>query len=588
MKKYILPLQINGKNCYYFKNKQHMGGITLQATVLNREENRKESTLGLNSMSLEKEFLKSNESNFNVLLEKVSLLHESLNDKGLNPKFEVDKFSYNDILKDIVIPEKGESSEKVFEDLAELFEGSIRTQSPYSLFNMVPSPLIDTVAASTITQLYNTNSLMDSFGGKVLLFEQKIARMIGKLAGWDNSYGISCNGGKLTLLYAVKSAISKINPNSRNEGIDPNLVVLTNESSHYCVEHVCSILGMGSNNCIRIESEDGWKMDRQSLLDTIEEQHKKGKKIAAIICAGGTTINFACDDTVGVYDSVKDLFEKNNKDYFPYFHLDSVIGWLWLNFMGLSEDEWNEKVSDEKIKSKIKQVVKRIEGVSKFDSFGVDMHKNGLCPYSTSMFVSKTDDNFDYLNDGKYSYGESDYEFGNFRAYRYTFENSRPATGIVTSWVAMNRLGREGFQNYLVKLHSMSEELKNKLEENERISIINNSLGWEIVFTIDFNKIETLFNESYENISKVFMQYCWDQVNAGEVIPLISIVPEYKVYPGDKNHTAFLIFPMSMYLDNEIINEIVDKLDATITRFEEKVLSKQIKVGQVNFEKPIR
>lgn len=68
------------------------------------------------------------------------------------------------------------------------------------------------------------------------------------------------------------------------------------------------------------------------------------------------------------------------------------------------------------------EVVKRIEGVSNFDSFGVDMHKNGLCPYSTSMFISKTDDNFDYLNDGKYSYGEDDYEFGNFRAYRYTLK----------------------------------------------------------------------------------------------------------------------------------------------------------------------
>ncbi|QYE98357.1 pyridoxal-dependent decarboxylase [Paraclostridium sordellii] len=560
----------------------------MESTILIREENDMGSASLLNSMELEKEFLKSNESNFDVLLQKISTIHEHLNNKDLNPKFKVNTFSYNEILDEVAIPEKGSSSEEVFENLSELFEGSIRTQSPYSLFNMVPSPLIDTVAASTITQLYNTNSLMDSFGGKVLLFEQKIARMLGKLAGWNDAHGVACNGGKLTLLYAVKSAISKIDPDSRNKGIDKNLVVLTNESSHYCVEHVCSILGLGSDNCIRIQSEDGWKMNIKNLLETIQEQHKKGKKVAAIICAGGTTINFACDDTVSVYKNVKELFENSNQDYFPYFHLDSVIGWLWMNFIGVSESELNKKISNEKIKNKIMEVVKRIEGVSNFDSFGVDMHKNGLCPYSTSMFISKTDDNFDYLNDGKYSYGEDDYEFGNFRAYRYTFENSRPATGIVNSWIAMNRLGRTGFQDYLIKLKSISEELKIKLEESEKISILNKSLGWEIVFDIDFNRIEKNYNGSYENIAKAFMQYCWDEVNAGKVVPLISIVPEYKIYPGDINHTAFLIFPMSMYLDSEIISDIVIKLNETIDEFETKVLSGDISIGQIDFEKPIR
>lgn len=560
----------------------------MESTILIREENDMGSASLLNSMELEKEFLKSNESNFDVLLQKISAIHEHLNNKDLNPKFKVNTFSYNEILDEVAIPEKGSSSEEVFENLAELFEGSIRTQSPYSLFNMVPSPLIDTVAASTITQLYNTNSLMDSFGGKVLLFEQKIARMLGKLAGWNDAHGVACNGGKLTLLYAVKSAISKIDPDSRNKGIDKNLVVLTNESSHYCVEHVCSILGLGSDNCIRIKSEDGWKMNIKNLLETIEEQHKKGKKVAAIICAGGTTINFACDDTVSVYKNVKEMFENSNQDYFPYFHLDSVIGWLWMNFIGVSESELNEKIPNEKIRNKIMEVVKRIEGVSNFDSFGVDMHKNGLCPYSTSMFISKTDDNFDYLNDGKYSYGEDDYEFGNFRAYRYTFENSRPATGIVNSWIAMNRLGRTGFQDYLIKLKDISEELKIKLEESEKISILNKSLGWEIVFDIDFNRIEKKYNGSYESIAKAFMQYCWDEVNAGKVVPLISIVPEYKIYPGDINHTAFLIFPMSMYLDSEIISDILIKLNETIDEFETKVLSGDISIGQVDFEKPIR
>lgn len=536
----------------------------------------------------EKEFLKFDESNFDLLLEKTKIFHDHVNKNSLNPKFKTNKFSYIKELENVCIPETGKETEEVFREASEFFDGSMRTQSPYAVFNMVPSPLMDTVAGSTITQLYNTNSLMDSFGGKTILFEQKVARSIGKMVGWDNSHGISCNGGKLTLLYAVKSAISKLEPNSRRDGISNNLVVLTNESSHYCVEHVCSILGIGSSNCIRIKSEDGWKMDTNDLIDIIKIEHEKGNKIAAIICAGGTTINFACDDTNKVFDKVKGYFEQNELDYFPYFHLDSVIGWLWINFIGLTDSQLKDRVKDPHIRSKIKEVVRRIDGVTNFDSFGVDMHKNGLCPYATSMFVCKTRDNFDYLNDGNYEYSNTDFELGNFRAYRYTFENSRSAAGIITSWISMNRLGRVGFQDYLIKLNEFAEIFKSALNSKDKIKVINNSLGWEIVFSIPFGDLQGVCKETYEDIAKAFIQYCWNKANEGEDVPFISIVPEYKIHPEDNSRTAFLIFPMSLYLDCESITNIVENLNNCIKDFEKKVLLGEISIGKTYLEKPIR
>ena len=45
---------------------------------------------------------------------------------------------------------------------------------------------------------------------------------------------------------------------------------------------------------------------------------------------------------------------------------------------------------------------------------------------------------------------------------------------------------------------------------------------------------------------------------------------------------------MSMYLDSEIISDIVIKLNETIDEFETKVLSGDISIGKVDFEKPIR
>ncbi|QDX94105.1 glutamate decarboxylase [Brevibacillus laterosporus] len=539
---------------------------------------------------VEKEFLHPQEDNLETLLTKTALLQKQLKaNNHLNPKFASETFLYKEELKKSYMPETGKNTEEVFTSLSEMFEGSIRPHSPYSLFNMVPSPLLDTVAATTMTQLYNSNSLMDAFGGKTILFEQRIARAIGRLVGWDQSYGISCNGGKLTLFYAIKSAISKIAPESRREGIPNDLVVLTNEGAHYCVEHVCSILGLGANQCIRIGTKEDWRMDIDKLKQVIQEQLAKGKRIAAIVCCGGTTINFACDDTNEVYQCVEQVFKETNQTYFPYFHLDSVIGWLWFHFMGLSEKEWEQRVENPEIRFKIKRAVQKMEGVSRFDSFGVDMHKNGLCPYSTSLFISKTDECFNRLNEGTYSYGENDYESGNFRAYRYTIENSRPATGIAAAWVAMNRLGKTGFQEYLVRLHTLSLLFKKEIENVSGLSVINTaSLGWEIVFTISFNRIR-LNSSDFDSseIAKTFIQYCWNETNKGREIPLISIVPEFKVNPEDRMKIAFLLYPMSLFSEDKT-GEIISKLASCIYEFEMKVISGEIVIENRLLEKPIR
>lgn len=539
---------------------------------------------------VEKEFLHPQEDNLETFLTKTALLQKQLKaNNHLNPKFASETFLYKEELEKSYMPETGKNTEEVFTSLSEMFEGSIRPQSPYSLFNMVPSPLLDTVAATTMTQLYNSNSLMDAFGGKTILFEQRIARAIGRLVGWDQSYGISCNGGKLTLFYAIKSAISKIAPESRREGIPKDLVVLTNEGAHYCVEHVCSILGLGANQCIRIGTKEDWRMDIDKLKQVIQEQIAEGKRIAAIVCCGGTTINFACDDTNEVYQCVEQIFKETKQTYFPYFHLDSVIGWLWFNFMGLREIEWEQRVENPEIRFKIKRAVQKMEGVSRFDSFGVDMHKNGLCPYSTSLFISKTDECFNRLNEGTYTYGENDFEFGNFRAYRYTIENSRPATGIAAAWVAMNRLGKTGFQEYLIRLHTLRLLFKKEIENVSGLSVINTaSLGWEIVFTISFNRIR--LNSSHfdsSEIAKTFIQYCWNETNKGREIPLISIVPEFKVNPEDRMKIAFLLYPMSLFSEDKT-GEIISKLASCIYEFEMKVISGEIVIENRLLEKPIR
>lgn len=533
---------------------------------------------------LEDEFLNANEDNFDLFLNKLSEIQGNKN-KSQSPKVPIIDFNYDAELSKFALAFDGEDSEKVLDNFQAVFNGSIRPHSTYSLFNMVPTPLLDAVAATTLTQLYNVNSLMDDFGGQLLLTEQQISRGVGKLVGWNEAVGISCNGGKLTLLYAIKLAIAKLVPNSNKKGVPSNLVVLTNESSHYCVEHVCSILGIGSEQCVRVPAQKDWQMDYQQLEEIVTLQVSKGKQIAAVICCGGTTINFAHDDIDKAYTVVTKTLEVLGEKYVPHFHLDSVIGWLWFNFKIAGS---NLETTEKSIQSKINQVVQRQAGLSKFDSFGVDFHKNGLCPYSTSFFITKSKEAFTALNDGNYEYSDEDYQYGKFRAYRYTIENSRPAMGISAAYITLKRLGISGFQNYLIELHEMSLHFKNEMKKEDKLTVINDySLGWELVFLIDFHILieETKHNEGI--IAQGFINYCWNKCNQGEMVPLISFVPAYKVHAESVEQVAYLLYPINLASRNEA-TEIIDSLKGVIADFEQDVLTGNYEFSEKAIEKPIR
>jgi glutamate/tyrosine decarboxylase-like PLP-dependent enzyme len=532
---------------------------------------------------LNKEFLTSNEQNFHYLLDKINYLHQQM-PKGDFPKSKADFFNYEQSIQHFSIDQEGKTSEETLNVVANYFQGSIRPQSPYALFNMTPSPLFDTVAAATIAQLYNVNGLMDDFGGYTLLMEQKVARGIGRLAGFDQGYGISCNGGKLTLLYAIRAGIAKLSEQIKRSGNLKNIVVLTNESSHYCVEHVCSILGLGSDQCIRIPAKKDWQMDEQKLKKEIIQQTKQGKKIATIICCGGTTINFAHDDTEQVYQIVENTLNELNETYRPHLHLDSVIGWLWLAF---SQQQYTFSTIED-VNERIQSIVKRQKGLHHFDSFGVDFHKNGLCPYSTSFFITASKETFNLLNDGLYKQSEKDFDYGNFRAYRYTIENSRAVTGIVSAFTSIERLGIEGLQEYLIQLQELRYLLKNKLDQQKQFKTINSySLGWEVVFSIDFTNLKEITEATNDEIAQTFIMYCWNKCLNGEVFPLMSYVPAYRIHAQAKQEVAFLLYPINLE-STTVVSQIVEKITQALSDFEQGVQTNSIQIEKRTIEKPIR
>jgi glutamate/tyrosine decarboxylase-like PLP-dependent enzyme len=501
------------------------------------------------------------------------------------PKFPAAQFNYLTEL-DLLTSDQPATEAELLDEVACFFRGAQRPESPYCLFNTNVLPTIDATAATWLATLHNVNCLMDAFGGESLLVEQKVARTLGRWAGWPTAMGIACNSGKMTMHYALRLAISRAQPESLRSGLKGQLVVLCSASAHYSVEHVATSVGIGAENCVRVPVDAGGGMVFSALWDAMADVHARGATVAAVVCCGGTIVDFSCDHTSAVHATVERFAQEHGLARRPHLHFDGVLGWVYLAFRGVPRDQLEAQIPEPAIRKRIADVANRCAGLEKFDSLGVDFHKTGICPETSSFFIAPDRRFMDELGCGDYEYSEADFEFGNFRTYRYTFENSRATAGILAAWLNLRRLGREGFGAYLVGLHRARSALEQAIERHGQFTVLNReNLGWEVLFHVPFAVHRG--EHAYAEIAVAFMEHCWQRVQKGDNLPLFSIVPEYHVaHDPSRSRVAFLLYPMC-----ERSPEFWDSVIAAIALEHRRFEAARTPVatgGQPGWQKPIR
>lgn len=444
-------------------------------------------------------------------------------------------------LEELTEPQPG----RVLEEVAAFFRAAQRSESPLCLFNLNVLPTVDATAAACLSVAANVNGLMDAFAGESLLVEQKVARTIGRWAGWPQAMGISCGGGKATMIYALRCAVARVRPQAARQGVRGGLVVLCSSGAHYSVEHVATIIGLGADQVVRVPLDRRGAMGADALMAALERVHAEGSTVAAIVCCGGTVIDFCCDDLERVHE-VAARFAHAHSAAMPYLHFDSVIGWVHLALAGMPPSDLDELLPSGSARERVEEVLRRCAALRCFDSLGVDFHKSGLCPYASSFFIARDRGFMEALGEGNYRYGPPDFHFGSFRAYRYTLENTRPTHGILSAWVNLVALGRKGYGRYLADLHTGRAGLESALRQHGRFEPLNaSSLGWEVVF--DIPRPAAANTLTYRDFAIGFMEHCWRQVRDGHGLPLFSIVPEFHVdHDPARSRIAFVLYPMGV------------------------------------------
>ncbi|MBM3184567.1 MAG: hypothetical protein FJZ64_04615, partial [Chlamydiae bacterium] len=475
------------------------------------------------------------------------------------------------------------SSEDAAAEFNDMLQGSLRHLDPLTAFNITPPPLFDAVVATTFIQLYNANSCWDFISGKLCLYEKKILRMLGGLVHWPKADGCVVTGGKQAFFYAIKNGAARAGIKSHEMGEG---VVICSKLAHYSIEHTCHYLGISAQNCLRVATHSNGETDLQAFEKTIREVISQGKKIAAVIAVGGATINLV-PDPIQQMKQVIDLVAKECAlNYTPYLHVDSVISWAWLVFQNAETNIWKEQISP-KILTKIKSVLSKLQGIQYADSFAADFHKVGFCPYAAGAFIAKETSFLSGMAvDG--SSPPEDLSFGEVEIYRHTLENSRPALAIASIWIALRRMGLEGFRKFLLYQFTTCEAFKRKIQERykDHFEILNDhSKGWEIVikphfgFPLSWDQLQKASpseQKEYTETCYRFLNDLWYGSFNGQPnkTPVIGFVKKYS-RKGEHEHPfpAFLIHPCSLHYDDKAIDEMLSSILAAKLSFEEQNLA---------------
>jgi len=315
------------------------------------------------------------------------------------------------------------------------------------MYNVLPNPNIYGQIASLFASFANPNFCMDTPSGKLLILEKAVINYLNDLAGWEigRAGGIFTFGGKGTLLYALKIALDKIDPNYRRLGISGNNYIISNDLGHPSHIEICNWLGLGENHCIRLKTHNAVidiEEFKQAFIDVIE----RGGKLPLIIINGMTTNNHTFDSIKAVYDARNEIVKKYKLNYSPHLHIDSVLGWVYL-LINKYDFNLNQLDLTNEVKLILKNKAEQASEIKYADSFAADFHKTGFCNYISSVFLIREKNDL-FGIEGHYSESD-DMTFSEFAPYDYSLESSRAPHGPVVAFAALKTIGIEGFVRIL-------------------------------------------------------------------------------------------------------------------------------------------
>ena len=167
-----------------------------------------------------------------------------------------------------------------------------------------------------------TNQVMAIFemGPWATSVEYALINKLAEKIGWDpaRSSGLLTHGGSLANLTALLTARNVAIPDSWERGVPSNAVLVAHADAHYCVTRSAGILGLGSQQVVKVDLDHRRRMNPDHLNRVLTELQRNGKQVIAVSAC-------ACATPIGAFDpleQIADLCERHQ----VWLHVDAAHG----------------------------------------------------------------------------------------------------------------------------------------------------------------------------------------------------------------------------------------------------------------------
>jgi L-2,4-diaminobutyrate decarboxylase len=282
-----------------------------------------------------------------------------LSELGSRPIFPVDAKAPTGPL----LPEFGEPLTDLFDDAADwAIENSIHVGHPGYVGHMDSGVAIAGILGDFLASALNQNLLAYELAPGATLLEKRLIRLFNDLAGLGpDAGGIFTTGGTTANLTGLLLARNAACEQASNQGLaeQQQLCVFASADAHYSIAKACAVLGIGSEQVIKIAvSGAERRMDVEALQEAYAEALHQGQRPMAVVATAGTTSCGAIDPIPALAD-----FCTNHG---LWLHVDAAHGGALLTH---------------RVESR------RLAGIERADSITIDPHKWLYAPKSAGVLL---------------------------------------------------------------------------------------------------------------------------------------------------------------------------------------------------------
>ena len=220
------------------------------------------------------------------------------------------------------IPQKGNDLEQVVDQLNQLMSEFSRRATHPGFFGYIASGglPVDPVSHALVAALnQNVVGYPSSPAGATI--ERTVIRWLCQLAALpENADGMFLGGGSSANLTALAVATAHtLGRDYRSKGIiraadGDRPVILCSTATHFSIQRAAAMLGIGTDNVIKVSTDDQHRMK----VDALAEQLKADHKVLCVVASAGST-------TTGAVDPLSEIADLC-RTHSAWLHVDAAYG----------------------------------------------------------------------------------------------------------------------------------------------------------------------------------------------------------------------------------------------------------------------